>query len=645
METNNLKGRTPSGRLPKSLAGFVITGTLVLLWSGVASAHAFLVSTNPAPGSRLTSAPTDITLRFSEAVDVAASRVSLTVLGSKRGVPLHLHGLGTTILATIPGRISGIDAIHWSVTSLDDGHVTSGTFYFAVGNVDGSIPESTFHSSAPNALRVWANWFFFVGLALAAGTLTTALLVDTVLIRRFVFVRAGLLISIIAAVLGSAALFAHGVTAAAPRVIELEISAALLLAAALVTTLFPFGSWLTLLIVGGSGFAWSGSGHGAARFGVIGWILTAVHLLSAAVWSGALFQFVLHVRRSAGSNDSIWSVAKRYERIALWTVTGLISSGVVLTINLLSNLRSLFFTSYGQLILLKGSLLLVALGLALAGKLVGVKNRRRGILWRLVRTELGLLGAILLASSLLVELGPPPIGMSAASVLGVAPLTGPIEAIGGLAGYLTVGISANGAKIIVQVFAGDTQEPGTLIRTRVSLGGTSGWRSLHLNGCGPGCASGPLELSPGATRVSVTASAKGWVGGDLVKTLYWPPTPLDPMLLTRMIATMMAVPSLQVTEQVSSGRFHAPSKTFHLTGSQFMTTEPYSGPTGPGELNSTAEDVRSLPGVKNGFSFDLGLGHLWATVELDAHGRISSEVLVNAGDEIKRTFIYGGVPG
>ncbi|MBF6558402.1 MAG: copper resistance protein CopC [Acidimicrobiales bacterium] len=150
----------------------------MIFWPGTASAHAFLVTTNPEAGSRLSVAPPLLTLRFSEAVNLADSRISVTVLGQVNSLPLELKGPRVTIRANLPATESGIYEVNWQTSSSDDGHVTEGNFAFAVGSVTGSIPGVATHSPAPNTVLVAANWLFFVGLALAAGGLVTALFVD-----------------------------------------------------------------------------------------------------------------------------------------------------------------------------------------------------------------------------------------------------------------------------------------------------------------------------------------------------------------------------------------------------------------------------------------------------------------------------------
>jgi hypothetical protein len=77
-----------------------------------------------------------------------------------------------------------------------------------------------------------------------------------------------------------------------------------------------------------------------------------------------------------------------------------------------------------------------------------------------------------------------------------------------------------------------------------------------------------------------------------------------------------------------------------LTGAQFLKDEVYVNPDSDDPVVSSAQDVRPLADGMPGLTFDLGQGHLWATIWLDPTGRMIRERLVSAGDEVNRTFTY-----
>jgi hypothetical protein len=77
-----------------------------------------------------------------------------------------------------------------------------------------------------------------------------------------------------------------------------------------------------------------------------------------------------------------------------------------------------------------------------------------------------------------------------------------------------------------------------------------------------------------------------------------------------------------------------------LTGAQFMKGEVYVGAETDERVASSAQNIQPLPSGHSGLTFDLGQGHLWATIWVDTAGRMVREQLINAGDEINRTFTY-----
>jgi copper resistance protein C len=97
-------------------------------------AHAFLERAAPAVGSTVHAAPSELTLRFSEAIEPAFSTVQVTGSGGERvdagsakvdpREPAILH-VALTKLAP------GIYKVVWRVVSVDS-HVTDGDFKFTV---------------------------------------------------------------------------------------------------------------------------------------------------------------------------------------------------------------------------------------------------------------------------------------------------------------------------------------------------------------------------------------------------------------------------------------------------------------------------------------------------------------------------------
>src|SRR5688572_79858 len=122
------------------LALFVIgalLGTAKPAW-----AHASLVSSTPANGSRLDVAPAEIRLRFSERV--SAVRDGVTVLDSSggtrtKGTPQAVPN--NEVVMALPGNLpDGVYTVVWRVVSADS-HPIHGAFVFSLGDaVAASVP-------------------------------------------------------------------------------------------------------------------------------------------------------------------------------------------------------------------------------------------------------------------------------------------------------------------------------------------------------------------------------------------------------------------------------------------------------------------------------------------------------------------------
>jgi LPXTG-motif cell wall-anchored protein len=124
----------------------------------VASAHAELISSDPASGAKLTAAPSKVTLIFSEEISDKESESSFTVT-DESGATVGTGKLDTTDLdhKTLSGALKaglgdGIYTVTWkTVTPDDDGH-SDGSFTFGVNKDPGAQPTADHeHEEEPTA--------------------------------------------------------------------------------------------------------------------------------------------------------------------------------------------------------------------------------------------------------------------------------------------------------------------------------------------------------------------------------------------------------------------------------------------------------------------------------------------------------------
>jgi methionine-rich copper-binding protein CopC len=110
-----------------------------------ANAHDQILSTTPGDAEHLETAPTKVTMRFSEDVlDIGAIVLIVDGVGKNWAAgAVHLDRAQAT-QALQPGLADGAYQVRWRVVSAD-GHPVAGTFTFSVGNVapTGSTAPST----------------------------------------------------------------------------------------------------------------------------------------------------------------------------------------------------------------------------------------------------------------------------------------------------------------------------------------------------------------------------------------------------------------------------------------------------------------------------------------------------------------------
>jgi copper transport protein len=144
---------------------------------GIASAHAVLLDETPANGQLLTSTPPEVSMRFSESVDLGLANIRLIDARGNdvTGLPAPTHPAGSRAMVSlaIPTALAnGTYTVAWRVISADT-HPVQGAFTFSVGTVSGSaarVPSSGGSDSPLGWLYGLTRWLAYAGFAVLVGT-------------------------------------------------------------------------------------------------------------------------------------------------------------------------------------------------------------------------------------------------------------------------------------------------------------------------------------------------------------------------------------------------------------------------------------------------------------------------------------------
>jgi methionine-rich copper-binding protein CopC len=102
-----------------------------LILTAPAFGHAKWRGSLPAAGAQLQAAPKSLTLTFNETVRLAV--LTLTVDGKDIPVTIDRNApAAAQVTVTLPALAPGSYQVRWSALSVDDGHVTQGTFSFSI---------------------------------------------------------------------------------------------------------------------------------------------------------------------------------------------------------------------------------------------------------------------------------------------------------------------------------------------------------------------------------------------------------------------------------------------------------------------------------------------------------------------------------
>jgi putative copper export protein/methionine-rich copper-binding protein CopC len=434
------------------LAGVLAFVTL-LLSSPSASAHTELDSSAPKGGAHLARTPRTVKLTFSERVDPAD--VQVTAHGKRLPVePAPSGKPGTGVVVRVPkGPGDARLNLAWQVRDIEDGHPTSGTLTFRIGK--NSSAASTTRPDAGAALApsaavrtAWgvSRWVGYLALALFVGGLGFLAMLwpqGTEDRRTRRILAASWVCGLAATVVGAGLQGAYGAMGSLGDILRMSTYSNLLgsgdvgivLACRALMWLLA-AVVLAALLQGGERAARSPGwrvGAGVVCLGLLrttgmaghnaegthpGWgaVADLVHLLGISLWLGGLTLLLLGVlpRRRP---EELSAAVTGYSTLAGVSVAAIVAAGAVLAWQVVGSFGALFSTGYGQLLLIKLSVLAAVLLIAqrsrswvrtrldIAVLLRGDRATVRPFVHS-VAAETGLVLVVLAASSLLVTAAP-----------------------------------------------------------------------------------------------------------------------------------------------------------------------------------------------------------------------------------------------
>ena len=373
----------------------------ILLWlgAGTASAHAILQSVDPVDGSTLVSAPPLVRLVYSEPVTASLSAVGL--------LDAEGHAVPGVVVSADPSDPAALDVslpplsssayrLTWRVIDEQDFHVTTGTVVFGIGApAPVSVADQVASASLP---EVGLRWLVLALLASACG----GLLLLVVLLRlpaRFDGPAVALqrrLLRVATAASGAAAvsnggLFllqangAGGMGIGPAALLGTTFGTAWAIEEAVLVVLFVIlasgmrrnpsaAPSFRVALIGGLLFGLAGvqalTGHVATGPGQetpIRWIALTAHLVAMLAWVGGLAALAIAVgpllRGPRADISLARAVLGRFWLVAAPALAVLAVTGMYLGGQLVASADALLLTPYGQALIIKTCLALVAVSL------------------------------------------------------------------------------------------------------------------------------------------------------------------------------------------------------------------------------------------------------------------------------------------
>ena len=645
----------PWRTLHRGVALFFVAIGLVLgsifVGAAPAAAHANLLFTSPAADSTIASPPNELTLLFDE--PVAISGTAVTVVGPdgdiRVGAPVLSEESRALEIPIHGGTVEGVYTVTWQIAA-QDGDVMGGSYKYAVG------PAVALNSSQSTSTQGFWQTAVLRGLVFAALAVCLGEQLGSRMFRRIPEPMAlprswmlwssllglGASIGLILVLYGNGSLIA-GFSQVIPNIpaptrpeaLALVEIAAFALVAAAIGAQKPGLAWVPLV---GVVIAEALRAHPGLASPLLGIPLTMLHLAAAALWTG-LLAFALRTAIAWRRRPALVRAAMRsYARPAVWLFVVVVTTGLATGL-LLIPIDEVLTTTYGQTLLVKIVLVLVATGLALIARRRLRDKTVRDRVRRPARLESVTLFGVLGLSALLTVLPMP--GTADAPLPIAPPTTGPVLPAGTLAGTIGVNARASAGQLVIELSLPEISDPsGRTIPTDYTLSGAlanpdGASRQLKFRGCGSGCFAAPVNWKNGTSRLTLSPDAENWAAEQVGLSVPWPPFSAD-ALLAEAVTAMQAEPALTLHERVTSDTTQGLGSlvSFDTSGDTLVKNALYASGVAPIASRLPDEDGHRILAL----SYPAEKAVLQLT--LDEEGKIIREVLAAPHHLVNRTLIY-----
>lgn len=520
----------PGARVVRTLGALAALACLLLGSAPPAQAHAVLVRTNPGDGATVQQAPHELTLSFSEHVDLRATIIEI-VDGDGNQVPVTDLRLAAedgadieepaAIVAALPDLAKNSYRVSWETLSSDDLHRTSGIFVFGVGR---AVSATDFVEPVPRVEESALRWLLLLGIAFVLG----AALVGSRLPAEDAFERARSRLRRVAWLGGVGALLtsfvllvdqiapADGITPArlllssyggrwAYReigLVLLALSALLCLRGVLRRLQRPALAVGILLTTTGTALL-GHSGTSVHGQGLTRILATATHIAAVTTWTGGVLCLTVVLAPGLYPGRTpvlpLRSALRRFAVPAAGLLSVAVVTGVYLSGSVVGSVDALLATTYGRTLIVKVTLVGLMMLLALANhrRLRGphdLELPRRG-----VRVE-ALLGLAALAATGVLASGQP--ATESQFVRAPSATRGPLASeVADLQEAVSLRPNHPGPNVaVVDVFDSRRPSPGPVMGIDVAVGGadpvpTTSLGEGHWTADLPDLAAGPTTLT------------------------------------------------------------------------------------------------------------------------------------------------------